>query len=119
MRGLIAVTSLSLFLGTLGGCSQSGVREAEGSRSPRLYVPTASIAQTPQGAPAINAYAILPASDSFNLWVPRAEKGTDGPLILQEASSYSVFTYDQQLISNLWGPSYRYRWIVQQGVTLP
>ncbi|MGN6369539.1 MAG: hypothetical protein ACTHN5_14875 [Phycisphaerae bacterium] len=101
---------------TLAACSTSTPKTAA---IPPLYVPSATLTQLPNTPPAANAYAVLPESDSLTLWVPRQDKGAWGPYILQQASTYSVFTYDQQLISNLWGPSYRYRWITQQGVTIP
>ena len=100
---------------TLPACNTSNEKYAAGP----LYVPSAATTQLPDAPPAANAYAVLPESDTLTLFVPREEKGAWGPYVLQQSSSYSVFTYDQQLISNLWGPSYRYRWITQQGVTVP
>ena len=115
MSRLLAPILLTLSL-TLGACSTSN---PEYAAAPPLYVPTATITQRPDAPPAANAYAVLPESDSLTLWVPRQDKVTWGPYVLQQASSYSIFTYDQQLISNIAGPSYRYRWITQQGVTVP
>jgi hypothetical protein len=100
----------------LAGCSTSTPKTAA---LPPLYVPSTAIVQTPGAPVATNAYAVLPESDSITLWVPRQDKGVWGPYVLQQASAYSVFTYDQQLISNLWGPSYRYRYITQAGLTVP
>ena len=115
MRRLLSIFGLGFGLLALGACSESSRQAAV----PPLYVPSASITQLANAAPAVNAYGVLPESDSVALWVPRQEKGALGPYVLQQASSYSVFTYDQQLISNIWGPSYRYRWITQEGVTSP
>ena len=112
MPRLLTPILLTLSL-TVAACSTSEYTAGH------LYVPSAAITQLPEAPPAANAYAVLPESDTLTLFVPREEKGAWGPYVLQQASSYSVFTYDQQLISNLWGPSYRYRWITQQGVTVP
>jgi hypothetical protein len=100
---------------TLAACSTSPRVASPGA----LYVPTTTIIQSPNSPPAANAYAVLPESDSLTLYVPRADKFAWGPYVVQQASAYSVFTYDQQLISNLSGPSYRYRWVTQQGLTVP
>ncbi|HUO08453.1 MAG TPA: hypothetical protein VM008_09160 [Phycisphaerae bacterium] len=110
---LLLVSPLLL---SLSACSQAPQQAALGP----LYVPSATLTQPhAPAAPAVNAYAVLPESDSLDLWVPRQEKGAWGPYVLQQATSYSIFTYDQQRIASFYGNSYRYRWLAQWGVTVP
>jgi len=116
MPRTLVIFLITAFAGVLGACSQSAPERAE---VPPLYVPTVMIAQAPNAEPAANPYDVLPSSDAVTLWVPRFEKFAWGPIVYGESSAYSIFTYDQQRISSLPVSSYRYRWVVQQGVTSP
>lgn len=105
----------------LAACSQTAGHASSASARPEppLYVPSTMIAQADGGPAAINPYQLLPASDAETLYVGRPEKFVYGGMVYEQGSSYTIQTFDQQLISNLYGPSYRYRWVTQQGVTSP
>ncbi len=112
--------SLLLIATTLAACSSAPQSTARST--PLLYVPSAMLAQSTNPATnrlALDPYQILPASDADTLFVGRPEKFAYGQTVYAESTAYSIYTYDQQLISNLWGPSYRYRWISQNGITSP
>ena len=112
----LVIFVLTVLVGGLGACSQS---VPEKVAVPPLYVPTVMMAQARNAPPVINPYEILPSSDAVALWVPRPEKFVWGPMVYEESSAYSIFTYDIQRISNYPDSSYRYRWVVQQGITSP
>ena len=117
----ITCTYTLLAVATLAGCATTG-RQTSQSTIPPLYVPSAMTIQSTDpstGQLALNPNQILPSSDAFAYFTPRPDKFAYGQTIYAQSTEYSIFTYDQQLISNLWGPSYRYRWVVQSGLTSP
>jgi len=104
--------ALMIGLGFMGACSEP---KAE---IPPYYVPSAALVQK-CGRPAPNASLLLPASDG-DIEIARAEKVLFGSYPLSEYSAYTLFTYDAQVISHSDGNvGYRYRWVVQQGVSAP
>jgi type IV pilus biogenesis protein CpaD/CtpE len=112
-------TSLIALTATLAACAQTPRQAAVPST---LLVPSAMIVQHTDlstGQLALSPYSILPASDADTLFVGRADKFAYGQTTYTQFTSYSIFTYDQQLISNISGPSYRYSLIDQVGVTSP
>jgi hypothetical protein len=101
----------------LVACSQT---PRQSNPEANFYAPSTMIIQTASAdpaAPGINPYQVLASSDADYYFYPRAEKAVYGSTVLGESSAYTIYTYDQQPISSIWGPSYRYRWIVQTGVT--
>jgi len=66
----------------------------------------------------IDALAVLtgPEADFFAI---RSEKVAYGALPLGGVSTFSTYTYDAQNISNLGSFGYRYRWVVQDGISAP
>jgi hypothetical protein len=119
MTTTLLKSSLLALAATLAACSQAPQQAAA---PPPFYVPSTMIVQssTPvDGRLALSPYSILPASDADTLFVGRADKFVYGPTTFAVATAYSVVTYDQQLISRLWAPSYRYRYIEQSGITSP
>jgi hypothetical protein len=51
--------------------------------------------------------------------ISRAEKFVIGPLPLASVSAYSTYTYEAQPIGLPQGTGFRYRWVVQSGVSVP
>jgi hypothetical protein len=120
MHSLLKIPLLAL-AATLAACSQSPRQAAV---APPFYVPSAMIVQGTNpatGQLALSPYSILPASDADTLFVGRADKFAYGPTVYAESTAYTIFTYDQQLIAySPWaGPSYRYRYVEQSGITSP
>lgn len=96
------------------------------TRYPRLTTPwTAMI--TPQtgevgplmsrGAAVADARHVLVDDQEF--FVGRGEKYVSGPVELAAFSAYSTLQYDMQPIGTINGTGYRYRWVVQQGISVP
>ena len=113
MRKFI-ITALFGLAGALGGCEETP------PRMPETLVPFAAITQRPSRPMVTLASAILPASDS-DYEFPRAEKGVDGTYSLGDVSSYTLYRMDAQRIDDSpWGiGGYQYRWVVQQGFSVP
>jgi hypothetical protein len=115
MRGLI----MAVMAGAAGlaGCAHSHVRQ--GAEGPSYFVPTAAIVQMPSYPMAAQPNQVLPGSDG-DYYIARGEKTVLGRTPLAEYSTYSVYTYDAQAIAVPGsGFGYRYRWIVQQGISAP
>jgi hypothetical protein len=119
MTHALLKSSLLAVVATLAACSQAPQQAAS---PPPFYVPSAMIVQATNpdtGLLALSPYSILPASDADTLFVGRADKFVYGETTYAESTAYSIYTYDQQRISDLWSPSYRYRYVVQSGITSP
>jgi hypothetical protein len=89
------------------------------TQAPLYYVPSAAIVQKPGFATAAQPNQVLPGSDG-EVYFARGEKTVVGNTPIAEYSSYSIYTYDAQAIAipgNGFG--YRYRWLQQQGISLP
>ena len=111
------ISALSTLL-ALGACSQT---PRQTNPEATFYAPSTLMIQTASADPAtpgINPYQVLASSEADYYAYPRAEKAVYGSTLIGESSAYTIYTYDQQQISSLWGPSYRYRWVVQQGVSI-
>ena len=81
----------------------------------RYYVPTAALIQRPGNT--INAANVLACGDDDVIF-GRAEKSLDGAVPMGGISAFTIYTYDAQRISSDRGSSgYRYRWVVQQGIS--
>jgi hypothetical protein len=86
---------------------------------PLYYVPSAAIVQKAGFATAAQPSQILPGSDG-EVYIVRGEKTVMGNTPIAEYSSYSIYTYDAQAIAIPGsGFGYRYRWVQQQGISLP
>lgn len=112
--------SLLFIAATLAACAAAPQSSARST--PALYVPSAMLAQSANpstGQLALDPYQILPSSDADTLFVGRPEKFAYGETVFAESTAYSIYTYDQQQISDPWTPGYRYRWISQSGITTP
>jgi hypothetical protein len=113
MRGWIMA---ALLAATLCGCAHSRARLAQ---EPPYFVPTSAIVQMSGYATPAQPDQVLPASDG-DYFIARGEKTVLGHTPLAEYQTYSVYTYDSQMIAvpgNGYG--YRYRWIIQQGYAAP
>ena len=121
MSARIPLLTAVLMTVSLAACSEAPKAETSARLlyvTPRLlYVPSASMIAS--GKPAMRAGDVLPASDG-DVFIARGEKFIWGELPVAASSSYTTFTYDAQVISRDQGNvGYRYRWVVQQGISLP
>jgi hypothetical protein len=66
----------------------------------------------------ISSLAVLSGPDS-DLFCTRPEKAVYGALPMAGIAAFSTYTYDAQNISNLGSIGYRYRWVVQDGISAP
>ena len=100
--------------GGVSGCASAPpVEHATGL----YYVPTAAIIQ--HRAASINPANVLLASDE-DVMIGRADKYLEGALPESGISAFTIYTYDAQKISGDHGSvGYRYRWVVQQGISAP
>jgi hypothetical protein len=67
----------------------------------------------------INPNFALAGADNPDFWMGRAEKAVYGAVPLAGTSYFTTYTYDSQAISTLGNSGYRYRWVVQQGISAP
>jgi hypothetical protein len=115
MRGLMS-TAMVVILG-MAGCAHSHARRDE--LSPRYYVPTAAIVQRAGCDMPAHADQVLPGSDG-DYFIARGVKAVYGNTPIAEYSAYSIYTYDAQAIAVPGsGFGYRYRWVLQQGLSAP
>lgn len=110
--------TLMLVLGmALGGCATQ--RATHFARQPGYFVATAAFLQRPDMPALSTAAQVLPESDEA-YYIPRGEKTVEGNTPIYESSSFAVLTYDvQRIASRDDGSGYRYRWSVQQALTIP
>jgi len=81
------------------------------------YVPTAALIHRP-GSP-INPANVL-ACGADEVVYGRDEKAIYGAVPVAGVSAFTIYTFDAQRISSDQGSSgYRYRWVVQQGISAP
>ena len=86
-------------------------------RSEGYYVPTVGMIQ--RRGEAIPAGNLLASGDA-DIVIGRAEKYVEGPVQVGGISAYTTYTYDAQRLSDKQGSvGYRYRWVVQQGISVP
>lgn len=113
----------------LGGCAATPQSPAIQSPPP-FYVPATAMRTGGHHATgdtngitplqlAINPEQVLPGSDADSLFAPRGEKVVYGALSYGGLSAFTIYTYDVQNISSPFGSGFRYRWLVQSGVTVP
>jgi hypothetical protein len=116
--GTWAIAGLVGVVGMVGvpGCAQrpAAVRvQAE----PPLMAPSTAMVRAPHQP--LNPYAVLAGVDPPEFFVPRAERGVYGAYPIAGLSAFTTYTYDAQAISTPNGFGYRYRWVVQEGVSAP
>ena len=121
MRSCFLPFALVVMAFSLAACSQEPKTDTAARLlyvTPRLlYVPSTSMIAS--GQTAVRASDALPASDG-DIFIARGEKFVWGELPLAAASAYTTYTYDAQVISRDQGNvGYRYRWVVQHGISLP
>jgi hypothetical protein len=103
-----------LGLALLAGCAHHRARPV--ASPPANFAPTTgwvASRETP-----IDAAQVL-AGPEIELYATRAEKVAYGPLPLGSVTAYSTYTYDAQRISTFSGYGYRYRWVVENGISAP
>jgi len=103
--------------GAFAGCVAQPAPDVY-QQMPALYVPATAMAeQRPSNRLATNM--VLPGSDA-DFWFIRGQREAYGSVPVEGFAAYSIYTYDQQIISTPnggWG--YRYRTVVQQGLSAP
>jgi len=97
----------------LGGCAQ---KEASTTIEMPVVAPTTAWVATREQP--ISALAVLTGPEG-DFYTDRPEKFVYGGLPLGGVSVFSTYTYDAQNISNLGSFGYRYRWVVQDGISAP
>jgi hypothetical protein len=114
---IVATVAMALLA---GGCAEPETQKI--TAVPAFFVPSTGMTQVATAdavSPQINPYAVLPTSDAYDYFIGREEKGYYGALTVSETAAYSNYTYDAQRISGPWSLGYRYRSVVQTGVTFP
>ena len=100
-------------LAALAACQES---RPPCSYNPFLVPATALVAGQTHSKPD----QVLPASDAL-YYFPRAERVVYGSTSYGDSSTYTTSTFDSQAIGipGTGGYGYRYRWIIQEGVSSP
>ncbi len=109
----VMMTSLVSCCLLLVGCAQQPVSTT--IEVPPVAPTTAWVASREAPIPAL---AVLTGAEA-DLYAFRPEKAVYGALPLAGISSFTTYTYDAQNISNLGSFGYRYRWVVQDGISAP
>ena len=116
-NGKIAWVLATCLAGVFASCEAQPAPDVY-QQTPALYVPaTAVTEQRPLNKLATNM--VLPGSDA-DFWFIRGQREAYGSVPEEAFAAYSIYTYDQQIISapnGGWG--YRYRTVVQQGLSAP
>ncbi len=112
MRARLQITLLTILL---AGCATSHPTPSP-SAAP-IVAPSTAMVATRQKS--LNAYQVLAGPENPDFFIGREEKFAYGAVFIGGSSAFTTYTYDAQSISTPAGFGYRYRWVVQDGVSAP